>query len=209
MSSAAHGEADTDSINMCMYQTGGCISAQILSVQGPNEHMSHLYRFLFFKKSSCLFSVFNVKPNSVWDAGWIFHHLFTQRNKDTRQSHVQAPHKYMPKCFFYEFTSRCIKIPFSIIWKCIFLNYSLQGIEAPRSFKFFISAQLQTVDLVKGTQFWGVGIAAGRSWQDFQSRGTSRFFITAKQRNKSRSIKIRNRRADWLAGSEITTKICH
>lgn len=105
----------------------------------------------------------------------------------------------MPKCFFYEFTSKCIKIPFSIIWKCIFLNYSSQGIEAPRSFKFFISAQLQTVDLVKGTQFWVVGIAAGRSWQDFQSRGASRFFITAKQRNKSRSIKIRNKRAEWLA----------
>lgn len=136
-------------------------------------------------------------------SGWIFYHLFTQRNKDTRQSHVQAPHKYMPKCFFYEFTSKCIKIPFSIIWKCIFLNYSLQGIEAPRSFKFFISAQLQTVDLVKGTQFWVVGIAAGRSWQDFQSRGTSRFFITAKQRNKSRSIKIRNKRAEWLASRAV------
>lgn len=139
--------------------------------------------------------------NSVWNAGWIFYCLFTQRNTDTRQTHVQAPHKYMPKCFFNGFTSKCIKIPFSIIWKCIFLNYSSQGIEAPRSFKFFISAQLQTVDLVKGTQFWGVGIAAGRSWQDFQSRGTSRFFITEKQRNKSRSIKIRNERAEWLAVS--------
>lgn len=153
--------------------------------------------------------MFNIKGNSLWNAGWIFHHLFTQRNKDTRQTHVQAPHKYMPKCFFNGFTSKCIKIPFSIIWKCVFLNYSLQGIEAPRSFKFFISAQLQTVDLVKGTQFWGVGIAAGRSWQDFQSRGTPRFFITAKQRNKSRSIKIRNKRVEWLALSETTTKVCH
>lgn len=207
--SQQHTEKLIDSINMNMYQTAGSISVHILLVQDPNEHMSHLYWFLFFKKWSCSFSVFNIKPNSVWNTGWIFYHLFTQRNKDTRQSHVQAPHKYMPKCFFYEFTSKCIKIPFSIIWKCIFLNYSSQGIEAPRSFKFFISAQLQTVDLVKGTQFWGVGIAAGRSWQDFQSRGTSRFFITAKQRNKSRSIKIRNKRAEWLAVSEITTEICH
>lgn len=94
-----------------------------------------------------------------------------------------------------------LKFPSPLSGKCIFLNYSSQGIEAPRSFKFFISAQLQTVDLVKGTQFWGVGIAAGRSWQDFQSRGTSRFFITAKQRNKSRSIKIRNKRG-WVAGWE-------
>lgn len=95
-----------------------------------------------------------------------------------------------------------LKILFSIIWKCIFLNYSSQGIEAPRSFKFFISAQLQTGDLVKGTQFWGVGIAAGRSWQDFQSRGTSCFFITAKWRNKSRSIKIRKKRKTRVAGWE-------
>lgn len=145
----------------------------------------------------------------MWNAAWIVYRLFTHRNKDTRQTRVQAPHKYMPMCFFNEFTSKCIKIFSSIIWRCIFLNYSLQGIGAPRSFEFFISAQLQTVDLVKGTQFLGVGIAAGRSWQDFQSRGTSRFFITAKLRNKSRSIKIRNERAEWLAASEITTNMCH
>lgn len=105
----------------------------------------------FFKKSWRLFSVFNIKAESVGDSGWIFHSVFTQRNKDTR--HVQAPHKYMQKCFFYEFTSKCIKVPLSIIWKCIFLNYSSRGSEAPRSCEFFISAQLQTVDLVKGTQF--------------------------------------------------------
>lgn len=165
--SSEHWEVDTDSMSMNMYQTGCGVSVHTLLAWDPNEHMSHLYRFLFFEKWSRSFSMFNIKPNSVWNTGWIFHHLFTQRNKATRQSHVQAPHKYMPKCFFYEFTSKCIKIPFSIIWKCIFLNYSSQGIEAPRSCKFFISAQLQTVDLVKGTQFWGVGIAAGRSWQNF------------------------------------------
>jgi len=141
----------------------------------------------------------------VWNAGWIFYSLFTQRNKNTRQPHVQAPHKYMPKCFFNE--SNCIKIPLSIIWKCIFLNYLVQRIEAPWSFTFFFSAQLQTVDLWKRTQFRGVGIAAGRSWQDPRSRGTSLFFLTAKQRNKSRSIKIRNKRAEWLAAGEITTSV--
>lgn len=120
-----------------------------------NEHMTLFYRFL---KSDPAHSLFNIKPNSMWKAGWIFNFLFTQRNKDTRQSHVEVPHKYMPKCSYSEFTSKCVKIPFSVIWKCIFLNYSSQGIEAPRSFKFFISAQLQTVDLVKGTQFRGVGI---------------------------------------------------
>ena len=133
----------------------------------------------------------------MWNTGWIFHRLFTQRNADTRQTGVglQDPHKYMSKYFFKEFTSKCIKIFPSIIHKCIFLNYLSRGIVAPRSCEFFISPQLQTADLVKGTQIWGVGIAAGQSWQDFQSLGNSRCFITAKQRNKSRSIKIRNKRA--------------
>lgn len=48
--SAAHSEADTDSINMYMYQTGVRVSVHILLVQDPNEHMSHLYRFLFLRK---------------------------------------------------------------------------------------------------------------------------------------------------------------
>ena len=130
----------------------------ILSVHDPNEHMSYLYRFLFsFSQWSSSFFMLNISTNSVPNAGWIFYRLFTQRNKDTRQTHVEEPHKYMQKCFFNGCTSKCIKIPFSIIWKCIFLNYSSRGIEAPRSFKFFISAQLQTVDLVKGTQFLGCG----------------------------------------------------
>lgn len=139
--------------------------------------------FWFFLSDRAHF-LLSKATKSVWNAVWIFYCLFTQRNKDARQTHVPAPHKYMPECFFSGFTSKCLKNFSSIIWKCIFLNYSSRGIEAPRSFKFFISAQLQTVDLVKGTQFWGVGIAAGRSWQDFQSRGTPRFFITAKQREQ-------------------------
>ena len=106
--SAARREVNTDSLSI--YQTGDRITVHILLVQDPNEHMSHLYRFLFFfLKWSCSFSMFNIKGNSVWNAGWIFYHLFTQRNKDTRQSHVQVPHKYMPKCFFNEFTSNCNK----------------------------------------------------------------------------------------------------
>lgn len=56
-----------------------------------------------------------------------------------------------------------LKFPSPLSGNAYFLIIHRKGIEAPRSFKFFISAQLQTVDLVKGTQFWGVGIAAGRS----------------------------------------------
>lgn len=139
----------------------------VVFLRRTHMSMCRICTGFWFLKSDGAHSLCSTSRLRVRNMRWIFYHLFTHRNKDTRQSRVRPPHKYMPKCFFCEFTSKCIKIPFSIIWNCTFLNYSLQGIEAPRSFKFFISAQLQTVDLVKGTQFWGVGIAAGWSWQDF------------------------------------------
>lgn len=129
--------------------------------------VSHLDRFLFFKKWWRSVSMFNINPDSgceTPDEYFTLSLLIEIRIQDKvvygRRTNI------CQSVFVCEFTSKRIKIPFSIIWNCTFLNYSSQGIEAPRSFKFFISAQLQTVDLVKGTQFWGVGIAAGRSWQD-------------------------------------------
>lgn len=137
--------------------------------------VSHLYRFLLFKKWWRSVSMFNINPDSgceTPDEYFTISLLIEIRIQDKvvygRRTNISV--------FVCEFTSNCIKIPFSIIWNCTFLNYSSQGIEAPRSFKFFISAQLQTVDLVAGTQFWGVGIAAGRSWQDSSvSRHSSLF----------------------------------
>lgn len=139
--------------------------------------VSHLYRFLVFKKWWRSVSMFNINPDSgceTPDEYFTISLLIEIRIQDKvvygRRTNI------CQSVFVCEFTSKCIKIPFSIIWNCTFLNYSSQGIEAPRSFKFFISAQLQTVDLVKGTQFWGVGIAAGRSWQDSSvSRHSSLF----------------------------------